>query len=145
MTESEKLYQKYWTAFTCYLSDKKSELEFQQPSKKFSLSIRLGTSCRLAAVISKRDKSIRAELVLESQHANSRFDQLFQQQSRIHDHLGYELTWEPKPDKMDAVIYIKNMGADPNIETDWVRQFAWLEERISELSKVFTPEVQFLA
>ena len=78
------------------------------------------------------------------EHAKQRFRLLERQKEEIERQLGYPLEWEARPRERDCKISRALPDTDPNDESDWPRQRAWLAQTVNEMYRAFSRRVREL-
>lgn len=136
---SQALRLKYWTAFRDYLHERKSKLRSQKPGRDHWYTFGIGTSrAHIAALLITRDERIAVELNIKSTDAKEVFRELETRRLEIEAAIGVHLEWLEMPDKKTSRIVAFN-SVDPYDETDWPRQFAWLQTTLEGFDRVFRP------
>ena len=99
----------------------------------------------LAAVMIRPKKQVRAELYISGDQAKDLLASLKGERQAIEHELGYPLEWEELPSRRDCRIASYLNAADPEDESDWPRQHAWLTKRLNDLHRVLSQRVKALA
>ena len=138
--------QRYWSKFNDYLHASGSLLETYRPSRKDSIKIRHPVpfkrpKAHLAAQALVRSAKIRAHVVLEDEDSLSLLDQMLAQKRNIERDVGSVLTWERKERNAKSRRIFIETAASFEDESDWERQFGWLQHRLERLYLVFYPLV----
>jgi len=103
------------------------------------------TQFGLSAVCGMRDQFIRVDLYISGDNANERLALLEQQKSRIEEELGFSLEWgSQQAASLERKIATVLPNTDPDDESDRLRQYEWLAERLNKMYKVFSPRIQDL-
>lgn len=146
LTGTKSLQLAYWAAFGSVLGSRGGPLAKErkpQPQSWMAYSIgRTGFSVNAAMARPKRQ--VRAELYMSNPNAKAFFHLLHQQREGIEAELGYRLDWEELPEGRDSRISASLPDTDPEDQTDWPRQHAWLATRLSEFYRVFVNRVRSL-
>lgn len=146
LTSTKSLQLAYWAAFGNALMAMGGPLAKErkpQPQSWMSYSIgRTGVGVNASMIRPK--KQVRAELYMSGSHAKPRFWLLQKQKAEIEAETGYPLDWDELPEGKDTRISISLNDADPEIQSDWLRQHEWLAARLNEFYKVFSGRVRML-
>lgn len=146
LTDTRLKQRAYWTAFHEALDRAAGPVSGNrkaQPQSWMSYSIgRSGFS--LGTVMIRPKRQIRAELYIGGEDAKAFLALLQEQQQAIEAELGYPLDWDPLPNRRDSRVSVSLSDLDPEDESDWPRQHAWLAEKLNDLHRVFQARVRAL-
>jgi len=136
---AEQLRVKYWSAFREHLQEQASKLRPQKPAPNHWYDFSIGTSrAHSAALLITRESKVGVELCINSDNAKAIFAELYGKKLEIEAAIGAELDWRELPEKkVSRVLLFKHV--DPSDETDWPKQFAWLQETLEKFDLVFRP------
>ena len=87
----------------------------------------------------RQKQRIRVSLYLSGQNAKTFFHLLQRDKDAIEEELGCSLTWREMSKQCEIVSHLDNV--DPNDESDWPRQHAWMAGQFSAFSAAFAPRV----
>lgn len=136
----------YWTAFHDALDRASGPVSGnRKPQPQSWMAYSIGRSgFNLSAVMIRPKCQVRAELYISGNDAKAHFHLLQKQRQAIEKALGYGLDWEKLPTRRDSRISVSLRDADPEDDSDWPRQHAWLAEKINDLHRVFQGRVRSL-
>lgn len=136
----------YWTAFHAELDRVGGRISGnRKPQAQSWMGYSIGrTGFNLGAVMLRPKRQVRAELYIAGDQAKSMFAALQQQAAEIEKELAYALVWEELPARRDSRVSIYLDDADPEDETDWPRQHAWLAAKLNDMHRVLANRVRFL-
>lgn len=152
LTESKLLQQEFWTVFSQYVKDHHSTIKTTRPLPQNWMNIAIGRSgVKLCAVASFWDSvaenyenhELRAELVLDDQHAKTYYKQLMTAREEIEQEINESLTWYNPPEKQMCRIYLRT-SANLNDKEKWTTYHQWLLGKLETFYQVFTKRVKAL-
>lgn len=145
MTDSERLYLRYWTAFRGYLTEHTQSLRVKTPRPRGWTRFSIGRSgVQLDAVVSPQKQRLAAGLYMRDDHAKAYFHLLQADQAAIEQAFGCALNWQELPEKRASRIVIYKEDTDPTDEADWPNQHAWLVDMLQRLDTTFRERVRQL-
>ena len=149
-TGRQSLQLRFWTEFKSHLEAHSKVLTPRKPHPQNWMPFALGRSgitlCAVTSFWNNRENTwdkheIRAELNIEGA-AKIYYPQLKAQQDAIERELKQPLNWDTS-----GKIYRPQFRRDADLEdeTQWPHYFAWLQEHLELLHRVFRPRIQSLA
>ena len=146
LSETRAMQLDYWTAFDKVLAVSGGPVRGgRKPQPKQWMNYPIGRSfITLVAWMVRPKKEVAAGLYFEGVNAKALFHSLRQNKAEIERELGYPLAWEELPAGQDSRISIYLYDTDPEHKSDWMRQHAWLAERLNEMHRVLEPRVKKL-
>lgn len=145
LTATQLQQRRYWEAFGEFLIKRKSPIRAQKAQPQNWTTYGVGrTDFHLSAVITAREKCIYADLYIDGPDAKAYFHLLEQQKAVIESELGEPLDWLELPERKASRIILFRRTADPEDESDWPAQHAWLAQALERLDRVFRPRVKAL-
>ena len=143
ISEHKQLQLSFWTSFKKYMEEN-SEIRCQKPSPQHWMNHSIGRSgFHLSSIVSiwdsetnTKNPEIRVELVLTDDNSKKYFSMLQAQIQEIEKELGEPLKWHNPQDKRMCRIYLRRNDnfLDSN---EWLKQHAWLQEKLEKFRKVF--------
>jgi hypothetical protein len=153
LSDTKRLQLEYWTAFRQHLDDCGSALKTTKPAAQHWMNVAIGRSgFRLGAVASFWDAesgtfdgnhSLRAELLIETEHSKEHFALLRASEVQITTEFGAPLEWESPAETRRCRILVRKR-VDLRDRASWPDQHEWLRDRLERLYKVFAPRVRTL-
>ena len=152
LTQAKQLQLRLWTAFHAYLQGNSKLLNPRKPHPQHWSSFSIGRNdfelCAIASMWSNHTNSyqqneIRAEMQMHGVRAKEFYEQLEAQKEAIEGEVGQELEWYNPDSARMCRIYLRR-DADLEDETQWPHYFAWLQENLENLHRVFRPRIQNL-
>lgn len=145
LSETQRLQQEYWTAFSEHLSERGSHVRPTKPPPQHWMNFAIGRSqFTLQSYANTRDKRIAIGLVLSGPNATTHYRLLEQDKEAIEEEIGAALEWTPAPERKESRIMLRNPGADPARRDEWPGQHRWLAETLEAFDKAFRPRVRSL-
>jgi hypothetical protein len=134
----------YWTTFHGVLDELGGRISgSRKPQAQSWMGYSIGrTGFNLGAVMIRPKRQVRAELYIAGDQAKHYFGALQLQAAEIEGELGYPLVWEELPARRDSRVSIYLDDVDPEDETDWARQHAWLAAKLNDMHRVFMNRVR---
>lgn len=131
---------KFWTDF------RESILDFfphpQKARAQYWYDVALGKSgFNISNTYNTNTNTLGCRIYINSQIAGPILEFLEPQKEDIERELGFQMIWNPYPDKKDKVIYINkqfNMD-DPN---EWKESVSWLKEHTIKVYKCFSKRIK---
>lgn len=144
LSETQILYQTFWTAFKEYCRKKGSSLRLRKPLAQSWMSLAVGrANFSISLTASKQKERIGCELYIQGPTAKRAFELLYIQKTEIEATIG-PLDWQDLPDKIDCRVVVYKDGVTVEIQEEWDQAFNWLRERAELFTKVFSGRVQSL-
>lgn len=146
LSETRQKQRAYWTAFDSALVENHGPVRGgKKPQPQSYMTYSIGRSFAwVAAVMIRPKKQVRAELYISGINAKAFFHMLAGQKAEIERELNFTLLWEELPEGQDSRISVSLKEADPDNESDWLRQHEWLAKHLNEIHRVFAPRVRLL-
>lgn len=148
-SERQGLQFQFWTGFKSYLETHSKILSPRKPYPQNWMPFALGRSgitlCAVASLWNNRESTwnkheLRAEVTLEGA-AKVYYAQLEVQKAEIEAEVGAPLIWDTKG-KIIRIQFLRDANLED--ETQWPTDFAWLQEHLERLHKVFRSRIQNL-
>ncbi|MCC6796986.1 MAG: DUF4268 domain-containing protein [Candidatus Hydrogenedentes bacterium] len=144
LTDKQRFWTEYWTAFKDYLDAANSSVTYRQPGKGARMSFGIGrANSGLYALCSTGKQDLAAGVYFTREHKDSFFEQIVSQKDQIEIELGFALTWG-MPEYSDRYICVRQDGFDWENVSDRPRQFAWFKEKLEALDRAFRPRIAAL-
>ncbi len=150
LSPGERHHLRYWTAFCEYMPRHSSfvarlELDPRKPKYWIQFPKELfgcGNTIRLGAHnIIRGEKYISVVLHLRGPDAKRRFDSLSRGKEQIEREIGARLEWRRDPGEKHSEIILELRNVNPENERDWLRQHAWLKEKLEAFYMAFAPRI----
>ncbi len=144
LTETQKKYKEFWTAFSDYMLDNDRSFRGGTPPKGSWWSFGIGrTHFSLTISTSARDRWIRTEVYCHQDEDKAIFDSFSADRAIIEDEIGEPLDWEPLEDK-GSRISIKRANIDPMDQSYWPEYFSWYREKMALFRNTFEHRIRNL-
>lgn len=146
LSETRLMQREYWAGLNQALINVNGSVSGNrkaQPQPWMSYSIGRSKLFLNASMIRPKNQ-VRVEIYISGENAKAFFGLLEQQKDAIEQELGYPLEWEELPRGTDSRIATYFSDVDPEDDSDWPRQHAWLAQRLNEMHRVFAPRVKTL-
>lgn len=145
LTETQRLYLEYWTAFRQYLEDRGSSVRTGKPPTGSWTNLSLGrTGFALSAVISAWYKNMVVQLVLMGRDRLAHFHLLKQEQQAIEERLGRDLEWRELPEKKESHIRRTFENRDPADRSQWPNMHETMRQTLEAFQAEFRDRVKAL-
>lgn len=146
MSETRILQRDYWAALDKALVAGSNLVRGgRKPQPQSWMSYPIGRSrFHLGAVMLRPKNQIRTELYLSGGQAKAHFNLLLQQRDAIDAELGYALDWEELPEGQDSRVSCTLANVNPEDQTNWPAQHAWLVKSLNDMHRVFAQRVKLL-
>ncbi|MFN4023215.1 MAG: DUF4268 domain-containing protein [Hyphomonas sp.] len=146
LTETKAAQLRFWTAFADYLQASGSPLRSQKPFPQHWTHFGIGRSGFLAsAILNTSDNILGAEVYINHDDAKAYFAELVDQKLDIEQKLGFALDWRELPGRKGCRIIVDKSISDPLDEQNWPEFFAWLQEKLEAIHRVFRPRLRELS
>ena len=143
VTEQQRSWVKYWTAYRAFLEEKEPETRWPKASPQAYYDRGFGkTDVKLSTHVGFTKKKITMHIVMQKAKADARFEQLKRDKVQLEAAFGEPLEWlaESPSDRHIRVT----LDADPSDATDWSRQHAWLYDKMQRFQRAFGEAVKDL-
>jgi uncharacterized protein YraI len=145
LTEAQKLYLDYWTAFSDFLQQHNSFLRPQKPQPQNWFPLAIGrTNFALVATIHRKGRRIATNLSLYGPDAKPHFHLLHQGKTAIEREVGESLEWRELASGKESHIRLSRHKTDADNRQDWEAQHEWLQEKLELFYRVFAQRIQKL-
>ena len=149
ISEHKQFQLSFWTAFKDYMETKSSFVRCQKPLPQHWTNHAIGRSgVHLGSIVSTsnsetgtKGSEIRVELYMDGPNAKPEFAALELQRESLERALGFPLTWHNPENKAMCRLFTRK-DADFLNENLWPEQFAWLQDRLEIMHRVFAPVVK---
>jgi serine/threonine protein kinase len=143
LTETQRHYLEYWTAFLNYMERRGSFIAPTKPQPKYWLSFRVERGFEFGVHNTLRGREISVELYLSGSDVRSHFHLLHRDREQIERQIGTSLEWQEKPTQKNSRVITRNRSKiDPKNSQDWLRQHEWLLDKLEAFHKVFAPRIR---
>lgn len=143
MSPLEELQLQYWTNFVALIKDAGSPLRPRKPRPIYELNCRLDSPhFLLRATIHTRPTCITADfriVVRDYANAKAYFDLLRARKAEIEAELSEKLEWRRMPDNIESNMVLRNPNFDPQVQSTWPQQHAWLKAKLEDFLRVLSP------
>jgi uncharacterized protein DUF4268 len=144
LTETQRKYKEYWTAFADYMDDHDPTFNGGTPPKGSWWSFGIGkTHFSLTVSTSARDHWIRTEVYFHQDEEKLIFDNFHSEKTEIEAEFGELLEWERLEGK-GARISTKQRNTNPMQQEKWPEYFAWYAEKMARFRHVFEQRIRDL-
>jgi len=144
LSDTQVLYQTFWTAFKDHCQQKGSTLKLRKPLAQHWMSLAVGrTNFNVSLTASKQKGRIGCELYIHGPTAK-RALQLLQEQKEKVEQLTGPLDWQDIEGSNDCRIVLYREGIDVAAKEKWEDAFTWLRAKGEQFCQVFAPRVQAL-
>ena len=145
LSETDILYQDYWSELKDHLKKKKSSVKSQTPRPQSWAEFAIGkTYFQLRASTSTEKKRLRVALIISKQHSEPYFKLLEQEKEKIEQAIGENLEWKSRPAGKENVISVFKTDADPKNKDDRRDQIAWIADMLERFDSTFRPIIKDL-
>ena len=149
LSDTKLFYQRYWTAFREFISERPGTvLRSQKPLPQHWTNFAVGRSgfTMAATASSEKKKRLGAEIYIQPKDIEPKaaFAALLADKPAIEASLGFQLDWQELPEAKGSRIAIFQQDVDVTNEALWPEQFAWLAEKLEKLHDVFGPKIRKL-
>jgi hypothetical protein len=143
LSETRIAQRDYWAALNVALDAAAGPVTGKRkPQAQSWMAFGVGrTGFNLGAVMIRPKNQIRSELYIAGDRAKAFFGQLRNQKQAIEQELGYPLEWEELPSRRDCRISSYLNDVEPEDETAWPTQHAWMAKRLNDMHRVFVDRV----
>ncbi len=144
LSDLQVVQRNYWAAFHQLLNTTEGSISGQRkarPENWMSYSVGKGGFSLLVSRNNQKQR-IRASLYLSEKNAKGFFELLQRDKDSIEQELDMTLDWRKMRKECEIASYLENV--DPDNESDWPRQHAWLAKQINDLYRVFAPRIKML-
>ena len=142
LSERQRLYLEFWTAFSQHLEDNQSSIAIRTPRPDNWMGWGLGkTNFGLSASVTARDRRATVYVSLTGPEATANFRALHSDKEEIDSKLDANLDWMERDGHVESYI-VDRFDADISDKDSWQRIFEWMEERLIRFDKVFRPKVK---
>ena len=142
---------RYWDEFLTCMRRNGNEIAgargpYESTSNELLVNVGGGTGVVLRAWTDRREGFIAVALYLTDEGKYHTYGLLEEHRQDIDAVLGGEvMEWRPPGVGRPAgYVAISKRNADPTDESDWVNQFAWLQEKLERYSPTFSLIVKLL-
>ena len=145
LSEVQRMQLEFWTEFKEYLEESTATLKPTKPLPQHWMTMALGrTGFSLSAVVSTWNSEtdaagheIRAELVIDGNQSESRFERLLAQNVQIDEEMSEPLTWRSQSGVKMKRAYQRQQVVDLFDRTKWPEYDQWLKEKLEALDRAF--------
>lgn len=141
-TSASELHNAFWNKFKSS-HPSANEWNWVRPHHAVIGSLSKNADLSAVTVLSPDDsRTIRCQVTIEGDHADSIFEQLQARANQIHLQLGFEMEWLEKEHARRRIdVHIPKCN-DMEVQVDWPYQFTWLSETVPAIERVFRDELK---
>ncbi len=144
LSETRKTQLEFWTALRDSLKATGKIPSLRSPRPQYWFDVALGrTGIHLSAIANTFENHIGVRVYLSHKVAEVALEQLETEKAAIHREIGYELTWNPNPEKRDKIILV-DRPADLARRDQWDEYVEWTTKTILAMLDAFRPRVKRL-
>jgi hypothetical protein len=141
LTDRQKHYIAYWSAFKASLEDHRSPFKVSEevPRDYWCGFPMAKPGFRLACLAGVKNAKLSVEIYMGASWSDQAFASLVSERDQIESEMGETLTWINNG-KTCKVTFIRN-DLDPADKTSWPQQFDWLRDQMNRFSGTFSPRI----
>ena len=144
LSDTQVLYQRFWTAFKESCASQKSPLRLTKPLPQTWMSLAIGrANFNISLTASKQKGRVGCELYIQGPTAKRAFKALYDQKAEIEAVTG-PLEWKNLPDGIDCRVIAYKEDADLEDQNGWQEIFNWLRGQAEHFTQAFRDRVKSL-
>lgn len=133
-------YRPYWTALGDFLVQRDSFLRPPAPRKENWVGFSVGRDITLYAIVTKRTKMYRVDLVIQRGDAKDLLHGLMLERHEIEAEIGEALSWEERDSEIATHVILRHPFDFDNYQDRNV-QFQWFAETLEKFYRAFKPRL----
>lgn len=134
----DQLHSEYWQRFRELQFQEAPELPLGREENRYFVYSFGVSGTHIAAAFLAQARKVRLNLLLQGEHREERFRELFKAKDKIEAELGERAIWTPgKKTPNRAWVTVEISIDDPYDKSDWPRQQMWILHRVSKFYKAF--------
>ena len=142
LTPGQQTQVDYWASFAAYINGRDTSIRPPKPYPSNWMGYGVGrTGAQMIAIFNKAEVCVYLET--ENRDHPAWFHLLKQDRDAIEAELGFELTWDEKPDNKWSCIRVRR-EADARDSDQWPELHAWMLEKLETMRRVFKVRVKAL-
>jgi len=142
LTVGQQAQVDYWASFATFISDRETSFKPPKPSPTNWIGYGVGRSgAQLIAIANRNEVCVRLET--ENRDHPGWFHLLAGDRDEIEAKLGFDLTWEEKPENKWSNIGIR-LDTDTRSPEQWPQIHEWMLDKLETMRQVFRGRVQRL-
>ncbi len=132
----------YWTSFATFVAGSNTGIKPPKPYPSNWMGYGVGRSgAQLIAVVNRNEAGVSLET--NNRDHPGWFHLLHADRDEIENELGFDLTWEEKPENKYCSIRVR-ADADTRDPDQWPRIHEWMLDKLERMRRVFTSRVKSL-
>jgi Domain of unknown function (DUF4268) len=142
MRASHQVRLGYWSSFSEFLLNQKSEFKIRRANKDHWFEFPTGRSGSvISATISTEKNRVGVELYNHGDENKAVFDSLSAEKNQIEIEFGGALDWQRLEGKKATRIAFFRLNEDPSDRENWPAQHAWMSAQMAKFKSVFAPRL----
>ena len=137
LSETKKKQLEFWKKFKEHLLTYDEIQTLQTPRPQYWFDVAMGKSGdHLSNLFNVNKSELGIRVYISSKNVEEWLPYFISNKSRIEEHIGHQLSWDPNPDNKDKIIAL-NKQFDLNDTDNWQEAIEWMAEVTVKFRHVF--------